>query len=263
MTLASNAKVNTFLAVGQPDATGYHPIRSVFQEISLADRIEIEVADVDQVSFTDSTIPASNTVTKALTALRAVGDIPPLAIHIEKVIPSEAGLGGGSSNAAAVIRWAKDSFAPDLPESELNRIAAKVGADVPFFLLGGRAKAEGYGEILSPIPPAAPYYYLILKPDVGCSTAEMYRKLDALDYEWRDFPEGDELYNDFERVAPCECLDWIEQMQMLGAVDAGLSGSGSAVFGRFATRDATEEAFQRVRLTRKWIAEPITRVEIR
>jgi len=107
-------------------------------------------------------------------------------------------------------------------------------------------------------------WLLIAKPEVGCPTSEMYSKLDALDYEWRDFPTDGKLYNDFERVAPCECLELIEQLCRLGAKDAGLSGSGSAVFGRFAAEPLAEVAYEQLMEDfegHAWVVPTLTRRE--
>lgn len=163
-----------------------------------------------------------------------VADFPPVAVKLVKRIPSEAGLGGGSSDAAGIIRAAKSLMSATLPDYERKAIAKSIGADVPFFLLGGRAKAEGYGEKLTKIPSPDPIeWYVIAQPEDRCSTREAFSKLDDLEYEWRDFPTEDVLYNDFERVAPRGSLDLMERLQIHGAKDAGLTGSGSAVFGRF------------------------------
>jgi 4-diphosphocytidyl-2-C-methyl-D-erythritol kinase len=243
--LQAPAKVNLFLSVGRPDQTGYHPIRSVFQTIALFDEIEISSIGEGlphEVSFLNAQVPAQNTVTKALDLLASHTEIPSVRVVVNKRIPECAGLGGGSSDAAAVLKAMNDHAKAPLPESELRKVAAKIGADVPFFLVGGRARVEGYGEILTPEPDLSERWMIVCQPSTGCSTPEMYRKLDEKSYLWREFPESDILYNDFERVAPCECLDLIERVLRFGATDAGLSGSGSAVFGRFAGQEAAEGA---------------------
>ena len=234
------AKINVFLAVGQPDATGYHPIRSIFQAVSLYDTLSICEAAEDRVTFDIEGIPSTNTVSKALAGLRRRFDLPSLSVHVEKRIPSEAGLGGGSSDAGGLLRWATKEF--ELDRKLVSEIAAEVGADVPFFLIGGRARIEGYGERITPLADFPTTPVVILKPPFGCSTGQMYRDLDAKTYEWRDFPSHDEVYNDFERVAPCECGDWIERLHVHGASQAGLSGSGSALFGLFDNADRAQEA---------------------
>lgn len=239
------AKINVFLAVGRPDSTGYHRIRSIFQAVSLYDTLTIGSSDTDKVTFDLDGIPPENTVTKALDALRLRFELPTIAIHIQKRIPSEAGLGGGSSDAAGLLRWAAAHF--DIPPESLTEIASKVGADVPFFLTGGRARVEGYGERITPLPDRPTTAVVIVKPPFGCSTGQMYRDLDAKTYAWREFPDDDEVYNDFERVAPCECGDWIERLHIHGARQAGLSGSGSALFGLFDSMDRAAYASEKLK----------------
>jgi len=255
------AKVNLFLAVGPRDERGYHPLRTVFQAIDLSDTLDIEVDSTEPGFFcNDSSVPEDNTVTKAHGLLSELIELPPLRLTLTKRIPSESGLGGGSSDAAGFLR----AMGGSLSEETLMRIALEVGADVPFFLVGGLARAEGYGEKLEPLPDRPSEWLVIVRPDSGCPTGEAYRKLDELQYEWRDFPRGDELYNDFERVAPCECLDLIERLQVHGARDAALSGSGSAVFGRFAgelSAVAAQDALAAEGFGRSWVAKTLSRAE--
>ena len=240
------AKVNTFLAVGKKDAIGYHPIRTIFQAVGLYDEVVVEDREgapggstgiahevgIHRIVCDWAEFPAESTVSKALRLASEFVILPPLQITLQKRIPAQSGLGGGSSNAAGVLLAIQQMGINILPH-EMREVAKAVGADVPFFLVGGRAKAEGYGEILTTLPDLPTEWYVIARPEVGCATGPMYAALDALDYPWREFPDRDELYNDFERVAPCDSLDLIETLRTLGARDAGLSGSGSAVFGRF------------------------------
>lgn len=249
VTLAAPAKINTFLAVGPPDARGWHPLRTVFQEIDLADAITLEPAERDEVTFSVEGVPAENTVTKALRLLRERVEIPPLRVRVEKRIPSEAGLGGGSADAGAILRH----FGVGLPPAELRAMALRIGADVPFSLLGGRARGEGYGEVLTPLPGLPPRPLVLAKPAEGCPTPEMFRLLDAKPREFREFPEEDVLHNDFERVAPCASLDLIERLLVHGADDAALTGSGSAVFGRFADEGAARRAAGKLGSEAPWV----------
>ncbi len=247
MTLLCRAKINTFLTVGPPDERGWHPLKTVFQEIDLADTLTFEEAERDAVTFSVVGIPARNTVTEALRLLREHRDIPPLRIHVEKRIPAESGLGGGSADAAALLRH----YGRDLPN--LAEIALRVGADVPFFLVGGRARAEGYGERLTPLPDLPTRHLVLALPAEGCPTGEMFRGLDAKPREFRDFPTDNVLYNDFERVAPCASLDLIDRLLVHGAEDAGLSGSGSVVFGRFADAASAARAAEAMRPQAPWV----------
>lgn len=234
-----HAKVNLFLAVGKLDHRRYHPIRTIMQTVSLADELEVEVgAAADQFEVIGASLPEDNSVTKAIRLAREFVDVPRLGIKLTKNIPSEAGLGGGSSDAAGILRIlgaapSRLSFAAQL------EIAGAVGCDVPFFLYGGLAKATGYGEIVEPLPDPTPKTLIIAKPNLGISTALAYAGLDSADFPWRDFPaNSEELYNDFERVAPCECGEIAERMMIHGASAAQLTGSGSAVFGIVKSEEA-------------------------
>ncbi|MEI8282073.1 MAG: 4-(cytidine 5'-diphospho)-2-C-methyl-D-erythritol kinase [Armatimonadota bacterium] len=228
------AKLNLFLSVGPKDHRGYHPLRSVFQAVSLYDELHIERASELSFECDDPGVPPDNTVIRAARLMMEVADFPSVAIKLIKRIPSEAGLGGGSSDAAGIIRASKSLMSAQLPDYERKAIAKSIGADVSFFLLGGRAKAEGYGEKLTKVDSPNPVeWFVIAQPEDRCNTKDAYNRLDEMDYEWQDFPSDDILYNVFERVAPCGSLDLIERLQVHGAKDAGLTGSGSAVFGRF------------------------------
>jgi len=257
--------VNLFLAVGAKDRRNYHPLRTVFQAIDLCDLVTIQMGQgCHRVLFDDPSIPIENTVTKTLRLLSEVVSLPPLLISIEKRIPPESGLAGGSSDAAGVIRAAQHIAGVTIPTGELNGIAEAIVMDVPFFLVGGRAKAEGYGQKVSALPDPNPDWLVVARPSVGCGTPEAYRRLDELKYDWRDFPDTDEVYNDFERVAPEESLSLIEDLRSLGAKDATLSGSGSAVFGRFETEQDANLAKAKVvakGASRVWVARSLSRAE--
>jgi 4-diphosphocytidyl-2-C-methyl-D-erythritol kinase len=112
-------------------------------------------------------------------------------------------------------------------------LALRIGADVPFFLIGGRAKGEGYGERINPLEDGPCQSFVVAKPAIGCSTPQMYRMLDEHPRPWREFPVNDELFNDFNYVAPPECRNLMDRLLSLDALDASLTGSGSAVFARF------------------------------
>lgn len=259
------AKINLFLAVGPIDRRGYHPLRTTFQSISLADEMTVAVADEDSLTVEGMDLPEENTVTKARRLLREIVTFPPLQIHLQKRIPSQAGLGGGSSDAAGLIRAVQHLATAQAPEAELRSIAAAVGMDVPFFLVGGRARGEGYGQRLTPEPDSAPQWMVVAQPrGVSCATGPAYQALDAQAYTWRDFPsDPSELYNDFERVAPCACTDLIERLQVRGATAAGLTGSGSAVFGFAASEDAAQRIAEAIGAegADTWVCRSLTRAE--
>lgn len=253
------AKINLFLAVGPPDATGYHPVRTVMQAISLYDDLEVEFGG-QGFEVVGAGLPEDNSVSKALRLSREVLALPPVGIRLVKQIPIEAGLGGGSSDAAGLLR-ALTRYQSRVSVTELSSIATAIGVDTPFFLVGGRARAEHYGEQVIPLPDAPVEWYVVAKPEAGCASGAMYAALDGQERDWREWPETDSLYNDFERVAPAECRDLIERLRGLGARDAGLTGSGSAVFGRFDSEARAESAANSMADVRHWIARSLTRSE--
>jgi 4-diphosphocytidyl-2-C-methyl-D-erythritol kinase len=176
-------------------------------------------------------------------------DITPLQIHIQKRIPIEAGLGGGSSNAAAVIRSALKFTTVDVPSSDLLAVAAACGSDVPFFLLDSpRARATGRGEHLEALD-ATRQELLLANPGAAVSTAEAYRLLDA-----RRKDIAAESANDFEIVAPTESLEIMKALLSLGAGTSHLCGSGSAVYGTFASAAAADEAAEAIQRIGLWSA---------
>lgn len=236
MKVLCPAKINTFLSVGPRDARGYHPIRTIFQAIGLFDELHImPMGPGCGHSFVcdSAEVPSDNTVTKALRLLSEIAQVPPLHIELVKRIPAQSGLGGGSSDAAGLIRAINRFLPSPIADHHLMDVAVAVGADVPFFLVGGLALGEGYGEKLTPLPDQDVAHVVIVRPKVGVSTKEAYERLDAAPREWREFPTDSAFYNDFERVMPCDSDDWIERLSVHGASEAHLCGSGSAVFGAF------------------------------
>lgn len=260
-TIECPAKLNTFLSVGPPDATGYHPIRSTFVAISLCDTLEIHTSDRTHVTCDWPELPAKNTLTKALSLLTELVDLPPVHLHLIKRIPVQSGLGGGSSDAAGLLRWVRKNYLNRMSRPEFESIPAAIGADVPFFMLGGRAKVEGYGEKITPLPFTGPEWFVVVQPkNALCSTPEMYRALDEKPYPWEEWREAGPFYNDFERVAPCESVDTAERLQMLGCLDAGLTGSGSAVFGSVESEEQGNRIRERVlaeNLGSCWVAHSL------
>ncbi|MFM9874382.1 MAG: 4-(cytidine 5'-diphospho)-2-C-methyl-D-erythritol kinase [Fimbriimonadaceae bacterium] len=261
------AKINTFLAVDPPDHSGYHPIRSYFQAISLADTLSIQdsPSGKDEIICNWPNLPLDNTLTKTLRLARELVPIAPLKITLNKQIPSEAGLGGGSSNAAGLLRCLNFINSEFVTHQFAREIAFAVGADVPFFLNGGFAQAEGYGQILTPLPDQPKQHLVIVKPNEGMPTPEAYKKLDQAPRPFKDFPENYQTYyNDFERVAPCICDDIEDRLLTHGATAAKLSGSGTAVFGIYPSQSATERAklkLEAENLGQVFLADTLTRNE--
>jgi len=260
------AKLNIGLRVFGPDSRGYHPIETTFQSISLADTLFVDTAATHtEIQCSWDGFPVVNTLSRCLEEVGRYAEIPPLFVSLEKHIPAESGLGGGSSDAAGLLRVLRQVLSKPLePEIEAE-VGLKIGADVPFFLVGGAAQASGYGEVLHRLEePTISGYILIAIPSVTVSTAVAFAELDRLgpgrlDLE-RSIPDP---MNSFEAVCPEECHVIRRALRDAGAHLSMLSGSGSAVFGTFDTFVDAEVAQRHLAPVASWtqIVRPLTREE--
>lgn len=273
------AKVNLTLQVGSRRPDGYHAVMSVMQRISLWDTVTAERGtgrDTLLCSVPVTENVDDNLCMKAARAFFAETGTKSdgVTITLEKHIPVQAGLGGGSSDAAAVLRAMRALYAPEVSDAELERMAAALGSDVPFFIRGGTALATGRGERLTPLPRLADGWFVVVKPPEGFSTPAMYRRLDELPPQPPQ-PDGmtaalgagelravaAALCNSFERAVPPDSAVWVirEALRAQGALAAMLSGSGSAVFGLFDREDAARAAAKvlRARWPLTFAAQPV------
>lgn len=255
----AHAKVNLDLRVLGTRADGYHELRTVFQTIELHDRLTFRLrpgALVLRCRTAGVPLDDSNLVWRAADALwRALGrDGGPrdVAITIEKRIPVQAGLGGGSADAAATLA-ALGRLWGGVPGTLLREVASGLGADVAFFLAGGTALGLGRGEEIYPLVDLPPHWVVVVRPPFGVSTAEAYgwydedrtaglrenRELQMLPVPWPS--RAAQMVNDLEppvvRRHP-EIAALKGAMKEAGALAAAMSGSGSAVFGLFRSRAA-------------------------
>ena len=215
------AKLNLCLFVGAPRADGYHPLVSVFQSIDLADEVTFESAERDEVICPG--VEGPNLAEKALAASRQAGwNGPPTRVTIEKRIPVAAGLGGGSADAAAVLR-----------HTGRHELAPTLGADVPFQLRTGRALVTGIGERLQPLPPGPEQAFVILPSEHALSTAAVYQEADRLGTT-RDLATADtsQRVNDLQEAARSLCPEIDDRIAALGPA-AMVAGSGPTVFAAF------------------------------
>ncbi len=269
LIILAPAKINLYLDVTGKRPDGYHNIESVMQSVSLFDRITVtkktpqsgNPITVTTNSFPLSLLGEKNLAAKAARRFFEINGIDTYAveIHIEKKIPSEAGLGGGSSDAAATLIALDRLYETNLSTEALCKTGASLGADIPFCILGGTAKCEGIGDLLTPLPSLPPCHILIAKKGGGkMGTAEAYRLIDSLpanekgDFsaflraaEERDLSAmGKLLYNKFECITPEETgsLFLIEALQKTNALGVRMSGSGAAVFALYHTREDAETA---------------------
>jgi len=266
--LRALAKINLSLRVLGARPDGYHELRTVFQTISLADILEVEFAPARRTELevrSRPEIPGNLVERAARLALEAMRVTGMVTLRLTKRIPIGGGLGGGSSDAAAVLLALPVLAGRGLPPERLLELAAELGSDVPFFLLGGAAVALGRGTELYPLPDAPPTRGLLVAPGLQVSTAEAYRALDReltspppstmissfQSWAWeraeppRTGPVPAAGGNDFEPVVFARhprLATLKRQLERLGAKPAMLSGSGSALFGLFAAPPPVERA---------------------
>lgn len=256
------AKVNLTLAVGEKRPDGYHEVVSVMQRVSLHDTLTAEqTREGITLTCSDPALPSGeeNLAHRAASLFfRETGIAGGAALTLEKRIPSQAGLGGGSSDAASALLALRKLYAPALPDTELETMAAALGSDVPFFIRGGTQLATGRGEVLSPLPPLTDGWFVIVKPTESFSTPAMYRRLDNLPPACTPplpplqgglpaLAAG--LFNRFEAAIPAGSAVWDIKARFAayGALASLLSGSGSAVFGLFDTETAARAAVEALR----------------
>lgn len=247
------AKVNLTLDVLGKRPDGYHDLQSVMQTISIRDDVEIDVGTGKpwMLSCSVEGIPTDeqNLAWKAAKVFcDSIGKDPEgLAIRITKRIPSGAGLGGGSADAAAVLRALNRHYGEPLSVLALAELGAQVGSDVPFCTLTGTAMVEGRGERLRPLPPMPDCIFVVCKPDFSVSTPELYRKLDTVAIPVHPDNRAmenaliagdlqavaDQVYNVFDPVVTADHLElnYIKSIcNSYGSLGQQMTGSGSAVF---------------------------------
>jgi 4-diphosphocytidyl-2-C-methyl-D-erythritol kinase len=255
MIVFPKAKINLGLRITDKRSDGYHNIETVFYPVSLCDALEFivssEYAKKDLLIVTGisvGVIPEENIVIKAVSKLREKYSFPLLKIHLHKAIPHGSGLGGGSSDAACMLKALNRHFTLSIGEKEIRSIALEIGSDCPFFLDGDPAFAKSRGEILESINPVlSGYYMLLLNPGVVINTKEAYQdcrpdtpltsllQLIARDItEWKDL-----ILNDFEKFAfrKYPAIRKIkDDLYKSGALFSSMSGSGSCVYGIFSKK---------------------------
>lgn len=263
-----NAKINLGLHVVSRRQDGYHNLETVFYPVALKDALEIIPTPVGvstklsrKFRFFQTGIPVTgneedNLVIKALELVSAGRDIPETDIYLLKKIPLGAGLGGGSSDAAFMLRLLNDSYELGYSDNDLLRFAEMLGADCPFFILNTPMFATGTGNILEPVAlDLSNYRVLLVKPDIEVSTKEAFDMITPRQPEvslkeivkrpvsdWMEW-----MKNDFEAAIfkkyP-EICKIKQQLYDLGAVYAAMSGSGSSVFGLFLSKPEPGDMFE-------------------
>lgn len=268
------AKVNLSLRVLGRRADGYHELATLMQRVSLFDRLEIELVAGNDVVVScpglELACGEENIVEKAARLLLAHVDIKQgLSIVMEKNIPIAAGLGGGSSDAAAVLETLDALLGLGLPRSELMHLGARLGADVPFFLYKQSAWATGIGDQFEPWPGLPPVWLVLANPRVTVSTAWVFQNLgltrSGSTAKIPRFPMRASdlvclLHNDLE-VVTCQHYPVItiikDRLIACGANGALMSGSGATVFGIFDDHSRAEQANQKLSAETDWWVEVV------
>ena len=266
MEIQAFAKLNLTLDILGKREDGYHDLRMVMQSITLADTLTLEENQGEglRVSANLRFLPTGEKNLAAAAALRfweALGrEQEDLDIRIEKRIPVCAGMAGGSSDAAAVLRALNQRAGAPFSPKELARLGERVGSDVPYCVLGGTALAEGRGEMLTPLAPLPRCWVVACKPDFPISTPELFAQADRVKLRRRPdtaglvaaLEAGDlggvarRMYNVFEDVLPARLYTRVAEIKndliQCGALGANMSGSGPTAFGLFDRLEAAQEA---------------------
>ena len=262
-TMLAPAKLNLCLYVGPIREDGLHEIRSLFEPLELADRLQLSAAEADEVVCEG--IEGPDLTAKALVALRENGwSGPPLRIEVTKRVPVAAGLGGGSADAAAVLRLARGEV------EGLRSIAAEIGADVPSQLQPRPCLVAGAGEVIEPAPPPAEHGVVLIPQAEGLATADVYaeadrlgtprgeseleairrRLRDAVDEGGSPLDYRENLVNDLQPAAISlrpEIEDALRALEEAGAAHAMVTGSGPTAFGLYPSADDAVAAVESLR----------------
>ena len=258
-----NAKINLGLNIVSQRNDGFHNLETIFYPINLKDGLEIINSESqEQYQFFQTGIkidgdPSTNIVIKALELIKNHSkiNIPNIDIHLLKKIPTGAGLGGGSSDAAFMLKLLNKAYNLGIPNNELIELALQIGADCPFFLYNKPAFASGIGNQLEPIDlDLSGMYLLIVKPDVFISTKEAYSMVSPKSptlslkeivtrplYEWKELMKNDfedPIFKKYPQICKIK-----QQLYDLGATYASMSGSGSSLYGIFNVKPDFQNLF--------------------
>lgn len=263
--LRAYGKINLGLDVTGTREDGYHLVKMIMQTVGLYDRLEFSVIEAEkpEIICNKAFLPVNenNLIYKAIELVRNRYKIKEtLRVSLNKRIPVAAGMAGGSSDAAVTLKAMNVLFSLGMSDEELAELGLKLGADVPYCLLGGTVLAEGIGEVLTPINNAPQCKVLLVKPPVNISTPAVYRALDSEDcYAHPEINVIQSAIADDDLVGMCNAMGNVletvsiknypiitaikEQMLGLGAVGAMMSGSGPTVFGLFDDEEKAKKAY--------------------
>jgi 4-diphosphocytidyl-2-C-methyl-D-erythritol kinase len=254
----SPAKLNLALLVESPRADGLHPLESLVQTVDWLDLLEVEESEEDSLVIEGADLdPEDNLVTRSLKAIRTRGLVPPLDVRLDKQIPNGAGLGGGSSNAAATLLAATEMGR--IARSAAEDMAPSIGADVPLFLIGGTMLMRGIGDQLESLQPLTDFAVAVAVPQFELSTAEVYRRWDEMEgplgetIPSRLLPpglrDGIPIRNDLTPAAfdlVPTLADFMADLRLRWGGPVLMTGSGSGCFGFFPDPDEASDAARSV-----------------
>lgn len=262
------AKINLGLDVVRRLENGYHEVKMIMQTVNIYDRLVLtRISSGIRLTSDSGELPMdeNNLIYKAAYLMKEkYGIAEGVSVHLQKNIPIAAGMAGGSTDAAAAMLAIKELFGLEASKAELMELGVKIGADVPYCIMGGTALAEGIGEQLTSLPKAPQCHLLVAKPDINVSTKYVYEHLDAagvtrhpdIDGMVRAIRQGslqgiiERLGNVLENVTvpAYPIISTIKnQMQLLGAQGSLMSGSGPTVFGIFTEQEKALKAYEQIK----------------
>ncbi len=267
-SIKAYAKINLGLDVVKRLDNGYHEVKMIMQTVNIYDELTFEKTEGEISLTTDSgelPLDENNLIYKAARLMQDTYGIPRgVKVHLQKNIPIAAGMAGGSTDAAATMIAMKELFGLDVTKEELMKLGVKIGADVPYCIMGGTALAEGIGEKLTALTKAPNCYLLVAKPDINVSTKYVYEHLDAqgvkthpdIDGMVDAIKQGDlqgitkRMENVLETVTiPAHPIiaTLKEEMLEAGAENSLMSGSGPTVFGIFTEKEKARTAYNKIK----------------
>ncbi len=271
VNMRAHGKINLALDVLRKREDGYHEVRMIMQSVGIYDKVEMENLGKSSTGKCEISVETNlkylpnnenNLAYKAAELLMTEFNLPyRVHIKIKKMIPVAAGMAGGSADCAAVLKGINKMFDIGLTIEELKERGVKLGADIPYCIMGGTALSEGIGEILTPLPPMPPCYIVLAKPHVNVSTKFVYTNLKANELEYHPDIDGmieaiknkdvyamaDKMSNVLETVTEKEypVINRIKkEMKKMGALNSIMSGSGSTVFGIFDDKEKAKKTYE-------------------
>ena len=265
--MQAHAKINLGLNVLLKNDDGYHKIKTIMQSVDLNDDLSFEISNTISIESNDPTLDcgSGNIIYKCIKAIQHYSKMPQnaLKVALQKNIPMQAGLGGGSADGAAALIAYNNLYDLKMSQSKLAEIGKTVGADIPFMIYGGRALCEGIGDKITPLHTEKNHTVVIIKPHYSMSTKEAYAIIDSLkpseelDFDiLREALDADNekllreiLINDFEKVLITRFPQMKQIKELLrkeGSIAESISGSGSAIFGIFQDENCANEAYDRL-----------------